>query len=380
MEVHNMSVYKNPLSPEDKSHLDSLLQMMETESKTFVGYPCNLNFDYSELLPFLKYSINNVGDPFEDSNYRMNTRKIECEVIKFFAELAELPEEETWGYVTNGGSAGNLYGVFLARETLPNAMVYYSEDTHYSVSKAMRLLNVRSIMIRRQENGEMDYEDLKESIRLHRDMPAIVFTTVGTTMTGAVDNIPLIEEILKELLIDRFYIHADAALGGMLEPFVDEPDAWNFKDGIDSISISGHKFIGSPIPCGIVLAKRSKMEQIARSVEYVGALDTTLTGSRNGIAPLFLWYAIKRYGKEGFRELVAGCLEHAKYAVQEFNRHGIKAWRNRNANTVIFPKPSQAVLDKWQIAVHGRIAHIITMPHITKSQIDEIIKDVIETN
>ena len=34
-----------------------------------VGYPCNQEFDYSALLPFLSYSANNVGDPFHDSNF-----------------------------------------------------------------------------------------------------------------------------------------------------------------------------------------------------------------------------------------------------------------------------------------------------------------------
>ncbi len=286
-----MSSYQNPLSPEDKTRLDALLSQMEGEAETAVGYPCNTLFDYSELWPFLQFSVNNIGDPFEKSNYRVNSREIEQEVIKFFAELTGLPPDDYWGYVTNGGSEGNLYGVFLARETMPNAMVYYSEDTHYSVGKAMRVLGVNSIMIRRQDNGEFDYDDLKESIKVHRDIPAIVFTTVGTTMTGA--------------------------------------------------------------------------------------LDTTLLGSRNGITPLFLWYAIKRHGIAGFTTMIQGCLAVAEYAVETFNKNGIEAWRNEHGNTVIFPKPSQAVLDKWQIAVHGKIAHVITMPQITKSTIDQIVKDML---
>jgi histidine decarboxylase len=344
--------------------------------QTQTGYPTNQDFDYSELFPFLNYSINNVGDPFDKSNYRINTMEFEREVIHFFTELTQLPKEEVWGYVTNGGTEGNIYGVFLGREMLPDAMVYYSEDTHYSVGKAMRLLGVRSMMIRCQENGEFDYDDLRESIKLRRDMPAIVFTTIGTTMTGAIDNIKTIKGILEELLIDRHYIHSDAALSGMILPFVDDPPEWDFKDGIDSISISGHKMIGSPIPCGVVLAKHKNVKRIARKVEYVGALDTTITGSRNAITPLFLWYAIKRYGLEGFRDLVRGCHEVADYAIEEMEKIGVKAWRNKHGNTVVFPKPSGEVLDRWQIAIHGKIAHIITMPHITRDKIDRLVADM----
>lgn len=371
-----MNIYENTLSADDEKRLESLLLRMADECASSVGYPCNHLFDYSELFPFLKYSVNNVGDPFEKSNYRIDSREMEREVIEFFAEMTEMTENERWGYVTSGGTEGNLYGIFLAREMFPEAIVYYSQDTHYSVGKSLRLLNVRSIMIRHQENGEMDYEDLRESIRLHRDSPAIVFTTVGTTMTGAVDDIPKIKSILDEFLIDKNYIHADAALSGMILPFVEDPQPWNFSDGIDSISISGHKMIGAPMPCGVVLARKSSMERIARSVEYVGALDTTIPGSRNGITPILLWYAIKRHGVEGFAKMVKACLEMADYAVQKFNECGIDAWKNKNSVTVIFPTPPQAVLDKWQIAVHGKIAHIITMPHIGRERIDKIADDI----
>ena len=32
-------------------------------------YPYNLEFNYQELTRFMKYSINNLGDPFDESNY-----------------------------------------------------------------------------------------------------------------------------------------------------------------------------------------------------------------------------------------------------------------------------------------------------------------------
>jgi len=71
-------------------------------------------------------------------------------------------------------------------------------------------------------------------------------------------------------------------------------------------------------------------------------------------------------------------METAEYSVRTFNDNGIKAWRNKNANTVVFPRPSQAVLERWQIAVYKNIAHIITMPHVTIDQIDKIAKDMVD--
>ena len=254
-------------------------------------------------------------------------------------------------------------------------MFYFSEDTHYSVLKNVRVLNARYIMIKRQENGELDYGDLRDMIRVNRDVPAVIMANVGTTMRGAVDNIPQIRRILDELVVTNAYIHADAALSGMILPFVPEPQAFALDAGIDSISVSGHKLIGAPIPWGVVLTKRPHVERVGRAVEYVGVHDTTLSGSRSGLAPLMLWYALNRCGSDGLRELVSEMLANAEYAVQQFNQRGVRAWRHRNSVTVVFPKPSREVFEKWQIAPEGTEAHIITMPHVTREMIDELVDD-----
>ena len=67
--------------------LDSLLREFDELSRRSVGYPCNLDFDYTALLPFMRYVANNVGDPFHDSNFQSNTHEIEREVIGIFADL-----------------------------------------------------------------------------------------------------------------------------------------------------------------------------------------------------------------------------------------------------------------------------------------------------
>jgi len=302
---------QNTLKPEDLGRLEQSYLELGKRSETMLGYPCNAAFDYSPLYRFLNYRINNIGDPFVDSNYKVNTHEIEREVISYFRNLTSATEESVWGYVTNGGTEGNMYGLFLARELYPSGIVYFSEDTHYSVTKILRLLHVRNIMIKSQPNGEMDYEDLEETIRIHRDVPAIVFANIGSTMKGAVDDLDKIKGIIKKFAIQKSYIHCDAALSGMILPHCDNPQPFDFSAGIDSMSISGHKFIGSPIPCGIALAKKEHVSRIARGVEYVGILDTTLTGSRNGIAPLFLWYAIKilaHFLIGLFAFLILGCM------------------------------------------------------------------------
>ena len=226
-----------PLPSAAAERLRCFLADIEVLAGTFIGYPCSQDYDYPEIAPFLRFALNNVGDPFAASIYRENTFAFEREVIKFFQKHLRAPDGETWGYVTAGGTEGNLYGLYLARELYPDGMVYYSEHTHYSAAKIVRVLGARSIMIRGRPDGEIDYDDLHETLKLRREVPPILLANIGTTMHGAVDNLLRIRTLLKDLAITRFYIHADAALSGMILPWVDDPQPFGFDAGVDSIAV-----------------------------------------------------------------------------------------------------------------------------------------------
>ena len=128
---------------------------------------------------------------------------------------------------------------------------------------------------------------------------------------------------------------------------MDDPQPYGFDAGFDSVSISGHKMVGSPLPCGVALTRREYVSRIARAIEYVGVLDTTLTGSRNALTPLMMWYAFEQKGAgrlQAHRERMP--VETAEYAVKRFNDGGIPAWRNRNSVTVVFPRPPADVVSQ----------------------------------
>lgn len=357
--------------------LQELLTRAENARDDFLGYPVAKDFDYSFLADFLGVPLNNLGDPFTESTWRVDSRAIEREVVEFFAQLTRAPDGDWWGYVTNGGSESNLYGLYLARELYPQGIVYFSEETHYSVSKNLHLLNMRHIMIRAQESGEIDYDDLYETLKLHRDVPPIIFANIGTTMTEGKDDIARIRAMLEKLAIHQHYIHSDAALCGPVAPFLDPRPAFDFADGADSIAISGHKFIGSPIPCGIVLARKRHVDRIARSIAYIGCLDTTVTGSRNGLTPVILWAAIQRLGIEGLRDRVQQSLELAAYTEQRLRENNVAAWRNPNALTVVFPAAPEAIKQRWQLATARGRSHVITIPGVTRETIDRFIEDLV---
>jgi hypothetical protein len=63
----------------------------------FAGYPYNLDFDFSVLAQFQNFSINNLGDPFIESNYGVHSRQFEVAVLDWFARLWDLQQKMNIG-------------------------------------------------------------------------------------------------------------------------------------------------------------------------------------------------------------------------------------------------------------------------------------------
>ena len=84
-----------------------------------------------------------------------------------------------------------------------------------------------------------------------------------------------------------------------------------FKKPIGSVSVSGHKFVGAPVPCGVVITRKQYVEALSSDVEYLNSRDATIMGSRNGHAPLYLWYTLTQKGYQGMRKDVEKCLRNA---------------------------------------------------------------------
>lgn len=359
-----------------EKRLDAKYREMQSLVDSFAGYPCNADFDYSKLYRFLEMPMNNVGDPSASSSYRFNTHEFEREVIRLVAEYYGANEDTAWGYVTNGGSEGNLCGLHLARKIYPDAKVYYSTHSHYSIPKAIDITRSDGVQIPVKANGEIDYTELQKQLTANSSRPAIIMANLGTTMTGAIDDIHLIRQILSAEGIQDYYLHADGALHGLILPFTNSSKKVKLTD-IHSIAISGHKFIGSPLPCGIFLTQKLLIEKLRNYIEYVDIHDSTITGSRNAITPLVLWYALYKKGQSHFAEMAKSCLDITTYAVEQLTAHGVAAWANPDSPIVVFPKPSPALTKKWQLAVYEEIAHIVVMPHIDKKCINRFVADVL---
>jgi histidine decarboxylase len=289
--------------PDESSILEIYDKLLKRKSSVHFGYPYNLMYNHEELYEFMKYSINNLGDPFVASNYGVHSRQFECAVIDFFADLWKMEKDTYWGYVTTCGTEGNLHGILLARECHPDGILYSSRETHYSVFKAARYYRMDAKAIPTLPMGEIDYDALATEISKNKDRPVIINVNIGTTVKGAVDNLDRILRILKNLGIprERFHIHCDGALFAMMMPFVDWAPEISFQKPIDSIAVSGHKMLGCPMPCGIALTRKEHVKKVEQRIDYLNSVDTTIMGSRNGQAALYLWYSLRKKGIAGIK-------------------------------------------------------------------------------
>lgn len=287
-----------------------------------------------------------------------------------------------WGYITNCGTEGNLHGILVGRENLPDAVLYASAETHYSVFKAARMYRMDAERVATLPSGEIDVEDLAAALARNKGRPAVVVVNVGTTVRGAVDDLDavLLELSKAGLSEDQFFIHCDGALFGLMMPFVRAAAPLvTFKKPIGSISVSGHKFIGAPMPCGVVMTRAKCVEALSSDVEYLNSRDATIMGSRNGHAPIYMWYTLTRKGYSGMRADVEHCLANAHLLQGMLESNGIKTMLNRLSSTVVFERPPcEAFVRKWQLACEGDVAHVVVMPNITPPKLEAFVEDLVE--
>lgn len=179
---------------------------------------------------------------------------------------------------------------------------------------------------------------------------------------------------------ERFYIHCDGALFGMMMPFIKQAPMVTFRKPIGSVSVSGHKFVGAPVPCGVVITRTRYVMALSSDVEYLNSRDATIMGSRNGHAPIYLWYTLTLKGYEGIRADVERCMRNAALLKAMLQHAGVRAMLNDLSNTVVFERPAEeAFVRKWQLACEGDIAHVVVMPNIDIDKLEEFVTDLVNS-
>jgi histidine decarboxylase len=358
----------------DLSLLAEMAGMRRATRARHLGFPMNLEFDFAPLATLLGVGWHPIGAADTPDRAALGAKALERQIIEFFARLYGAKPDEITGYTASGGTEANLWGCLQGRGRFPDAPLYFSEAAHFSIPRIADTLRMRSVRIPARRDGSMDVAALRRACQRHPGRGAVVVATIGTTMLGAMDDVPAIDAATEAA--GGTHIHADAALAGLIAPFAPVPIRWAFDAGADSIAVSGHKVIGLPMPCAVALARRGQLTAAPATIEYVDVGDNLVKCCRDGLAVLLLWYAIRRLGYEGLAARACHCLRLTDYAVERLRTRNVHPWRNPASTTVVFDRPREAVTRRWRLAVEGAHAHLVVMPHVTRESIDRFADDL----
>lgn len=361
--------------------LESVLRRVSTAHANHLGYPYNLVGQSTTPPQLCDYLINNLGDPYVGSHYASEVCDLEREAVGWLMDLWQCPSHEGyWGSVGASGTEGNLWALYLAREAFPDAVLLHSSEAHYSIPKAARILRMRAQVVASEPSGQIDVAALQAMLASVETSSVIVALTCGTTVKGAHDDIGAVVAMLDAAGFGEGhrFVHVDGALNGMVLPFVEDAPVSlqpSFRHHVDSISTSGHKMIGTTMPCGVLVSRSEHVERVASAVAYLRSNDTTLMGSRNGHAVLALWMRLLGHGVAGFRRDVGGCLERVRILADALRSEGVPVLLNRYSLTALFPQPDESIVRRYQLACRDGEAHAIVMPNVGQPLIERFLDD-----
>jgi glutamate/tyrosine decarboxylase-like PLP-dependent enzyme len=266
---------------------------------------------------FLKNNPNNLGN-WSTSPNESGTKRLEYELIHKLINLYHAQNKNIEGYITSGGTEGNLYMVWLGKShisryvKLDQMCLFRTNLTHYSIDKACRMYSIGQTIISLNKNTwTMDSSSLARSMNDKYKTGIrgfIISLTLGYTETGSSVNIRdiliAVEIVRKQHKNIHISIIIDAAFDGLVLPFITE-DFQPFIDrNIHAISIDFSKFMAVPYPAGAVLYQKQLRKLIEKKVPVFTMKDNTITGSRPGAPVAAIWAVIHQSGKQKFKEII----------------------------------------------------------------------------
>ena len=377
------------------------------------------------------------------------------EITSGAKRIASIPYGFTYGQARLARAINAADGE--QNENAFSPVVFYSEDTHYSNIKATQTIDIPTFYSVGTEKypgqcplpdsggewpaevpskdgalgpGTIDIEALLKLVDFFtaKGHPVYIVLNYGATFKGSYDNVKLVGTLLtpilkkngmyeREIVLEDgsteirkgFWIHVDGALGASYMPFIRMAAKNGLREGmkpgpkfdfrldfVSSIVTSGHKWIGSPAPCGVYLMRNKyRIKPPDNTPIYIGSPDTTFAGSRNALSCAVLWTYISTHSYEDQVQKVLHCVDMAKYTYMRLKKLEIglnmDLWVSHSYEyslSLYFRKPNDEIVYKYTLssenllvnengqAQERQYSHIYMMEHITYEKINEMIYDL----
>jgi len=276
------------------------------------------------------------------------TQQLEREVIDLLSvDLLNADDHSCDGYIATGGTEANIQAAWIYRNyfienfnaQIGEIALISSVDTHYSVTKAANLLNIRSIGVPVNDETRIivaEYLDkaIKQAIQ-DGVKYFIVISNMATTMFGSVDDPDLYATHLSKHGV-MYKIHVDGAFGGFVFPVSCPENNVNFSNpNVSSITLDAHKMLQAPYGTGVFLVRKGLMQYVCtREARYVSGMDSTLCGSRSGTNAIAVWMILFTYGPHGWFEKISKLLLRTKWLCDQLDEINVSYYRHPYLNIV----------------------------------------------
>jgi len=280
--------------------------------------------------------------------------QIELIVLDWFKQFLGYPTEAS-GVLVSGGSEANLTALVVARDQLPiadrgRALVYLTEQRHWSIDRAARIIGLLPEQLRpvpADAEYRMKVSALRQAIEADRARglkPWVVVANAGATNTGVVDPLNTLADVCSEA---ELWLHVDAAYGwaGVLCETGKRELAG--IERADSLTLDPHKWFAQTFDAGCLLVKRGEllarsfvmrpeyMQDVEPNEDEVNFADRSLALTRRFRA-LKIWLSLELFGLNWFRRLADHCCALADYGQALLEQAGFEILSPRHLSIVCF--------------------------------------------
>ncbi len=289
-------------------------------------------------------------------------------------ELAGLPAAMSFGFVT-GCQMANFTALAAARHRVlsnagwdvegnglfgaPVIDIAVSEEAHYTIGMALRLLGLGANRVRRiptDQQGRMRPDDLSKLLRDQRGL-CIVCAQAGNVNTGAIDPLNEIAQVAKE---HNAWLHVDGAFGLWAAA---SPKHAKLVEGIqlaDSVATDAHKWLNVPYDCGIVFCADASAHRSAMSLAAAYIVATSEQRDPHEFVPeesrraraIPVYAALRSLGRRGFAEIVERNCRQARRFAEGLRKAGYEVLNEVVLNQVLVsfgtPEQTQRTIAKIQ--------------------------------
>jgi glutamate/tyrosine decarboxylase-like PLP-dependent enzyme len=319
----------NALEVLDQLQRDVFSNIMHTDHPRFFAFvPSPSNF-VSVMADALAAGFNVFAGTWLEAS---GPAQIELVTIDWLRQACGLPDS-AGGLFVSGGSMANMTGLAVARHVklggrTEGAVVYFSDQTHSSVERGLRVLGFQDHQMRKIGSDDrfcLDISALERKVEADHAagrVPFCVVANAGTTNTGAIDPLPALADYCRR---EELWLHVDGAYGAAAV-FCERGQA--LLDGlghVDSLSLDPHKWLFQPYEIGCVLVREERwlkeafhilpeyLEDIEGKEGEVNFCDRGIQLTR-GFRALKLWMSLQVFGRSAFQEAVNRGFEMAEVA------------------------------------------------------------------